>query len=493
MKTWKKILALTVCLVMVLAMGVTVSAAEATTPTTYTITAPATAHQYEIYQIFTGDLAGTTLSNVKWGINGKIPEGKAIGDAVEQSILNSLTAVNASSEKEILAVVEQYADLQNPVATITNGRSYQAAAGYYLIKDRDGSVSGTDAYTTYIVKVVGNITITPKSDVPSSEKKVKDADDSAGTTSDWQDSADYDIGDDVPFKLKGTVADNYDAYETYKFVFHDKESAGLTFNKNSVKVYVDGNEITSDYTVETPAEQTNDTDTFDIVFENLKQISSVHANSTITVEYTSTLNAQAVLGETGNPNTMHLEFSNNPQGEGTGKTPDDTVIVFTYKTVINKKDENGDALSGAEFKLEKLIKGKDGAVDTWREIAAVKNPEGTTFTFSGLDDGVYLLTETATPAGYNSIEPIKFTVTANHTETADAPTLEKLTGVKNTGEITFTSSETKDSLTADVINKSGSSLPSTGGVGTTIFYVIGAVLMIGAGVLLIARKRTDRA
>lgn len=488
MKKMKKLLAAILSFVMVLTMGVSVFAADEETPAaakTYTITAPATEHQYEIYQIFTGDLSKGTLSNVKWGINGTGEK----ETAVAQEVLDALSTVKGKTDKEKLAVIENYATLKNPVATITNGATYAAVAGYYLIKDKDGSVSGNDAYTTYLVQVVGDLTITPKSDVPRSEKKVKDTNDTEGTTTGWQDSADYDIGDEVPFKLTGTVTSKYDDYTTYRFVFHDQESAGLTFNSDSVKVYVDGKQITEGFELKVDPE---DGDTFEVVFANLKTISSVKAGSKITVEYTAILNDKAVLGATGNPNTMHLEFSNNPKTEETGKTPKDTVIVFTYKTVINKVNENSQPLQGAEFTLEKKIKGADGAEDTWKTVTVVKNDEGTTFTFTGLDDGEYRLTETVTPAGYNTIEPITFTVTATHDTTADAPTLTELNGVKTTGEITFTSNTAEGSLTANVVNKSGSLLPSTGGIGTTIFYVIGAVLMIGAGVLLISRKRTEK-
>ena len=106
--------------------------------------------------------------------------------------------------------------------TVTNGSYYEAVPGYYLIKDKDGTVSGLDAYTLYLVQVVGeDVTITPKSEVPSFEKKIKDTNDTTGDTSGWQDSADYDIGDQIPFQLKGTVASNYDDYKTYYFAFHD--------------------------------------------------------------------------------------------------------------------------------------------------------------------------------------------------------------------------------------------------------------------------------
>lgn len=488
MKTLKKAMSVLVSLLMIFTFALPAFADSATT---YTITAPATTHQYEIYQIFTGDLSEGILSNVKWGVNGT----GTVGKAVDSTIITELTDVNSKSDREKLDVVERYAKLDStPVETISNGATYSAVAGYYLIKDKDNTVSGTDTYTTYIVQVVGDVTITPKSNVPSFEKKVKDTNDTTGATSDWQDSADYDIGDEVPFKLEGTVASNYADYKTYYFAFHDRAEPGLTFNKDSVKVFVDATEITTGYSVVT---STTDGDTFDVVFDNLKTITDVRADSKITVEYTATLNDKAVLGNQGNVNTAHLEFSNNPNkvhsGSGkpeTGNTPDDSVIVFTYQVVVNKTKANGEALTGAEFTLEKVL--EDG---TQKTVTVVKNTEGTTFTFKGLDDGDYILTETVTPATYNTIEPIRFTVTADHKITwngeARTKILTSLSGNTASGKITFTPSADKSELTTNVVNQSGTLLPGTGGIGTTIFYIIGGLLMAAAAVLLITKKRMN--
>lgn len=486
MKTLKKAMSVLVSLLMIFTFALPAFADSAT----YTITAPATTHQYEIYQIFTGDLSEGILSNVKWGENGTGTKGEAVASAV----IDELTAVNSRPDSEKLDVVKKYAKLDStPVETISNGATYSAVAGYYLIKNKDGSVSGTDTYTTYIVKVVNDVTISPKGNVPSFEKKVKDTNDTTGATSDWQDSADYDIGDKVPFKLEGTVASNYDDYKTYYFAFHDKAEAGLTFNSD-VKVFVDGTVITTGYSVVT---STTDGDTFDVVFDNLKDIADVKADSKITVEYTATLNDKALLGNQGNVNTAHLEFSNNPNEEQngsnkpeTGNTPDDSVIVFTYQVVVNKTKANGEALTGAEFTLEKVL--EDG---TQKTVAVVKNADGTTFTFKGLDDGDYILTETKTPATYNTIEPIRFTVTADHNIVWDGVNrtgvLTGLTGSTADGKVTFTASADKSELTTDVVNQSGATLPGTGGIGTTIFYVIGGLLMAAAAVLLITKKRMN--
>lgn len=518
MKMLKKLFAFVAAFAMLLALPTTVLAEE-----THTITAPDNGHKYEIYQIFTGDLATDgTLSNVKWGQNGTLKvneqETAKVGEAVPESVLNSLTDSTLDTDAKKLAQIKNYANLTNPVATIgkisetEKTLTWDGKDGYYLIKDKDGTVTGNDSYTLYIVQVAGNVTITPKSDVSTSEKKVIDKNDTDGTVTDWQDSADYDIGDTVKFKLTGTVSSKYDDFTVYKFTFHDKESAGLTFNPNSVVVKVDGTKITSGYEVKQNVDhakegEESNIDTFDVVFDDLKQIKDtdgtalVHASSVITVEYESKLNNYAVIGSAGNPNVMHLEFSNNPndaQGGETGTTPDDKVIVFTYKTVINKVAMNSagklEPLKGAEFTLEKKVNVSENEY-RWDEITAVKNTEGTTFTFNGLDDGTYRLKETVTPSGYNTIEPIEFTITAEHDVTADDP---KLTSMNVNGTDVFTVDMESDkttpagSLTAAIENKKGTILPSTGGIGTTVFYVTGAILMLGAGVLLVSRKRVSK-
>lgn len=499
-KMMKKLASIVLAIVTVLAMSI-VTWAEGTTYS-ITINNSAEGHTYEAYQIFTGDLSGTTLSNIVWG-SGVSDEGKAALDDAAAKADTLKTGADAKAfAKEVAPYLTTAAGSAN---TVTDGKYVISglAAGYYLVKDQDGSLTGdNDSYTEYIVKVVSNTTATPKSDVPTVVKKVKDINDSTeDALTDWQDSADHDIGDSVPFQLKATLANNVSSYTTYKVVFHDIQSKGLTYN-NDAKVSIDGTE-TNGFTV-TSTDNPDGTTKLTVSCDDVIALGAGNS-SVITVEYTATLNANAVLGSAGNPNKVYLEYSNNPnKSEGgnneTGKTPEDVVIVFTYKTVISKVTKNPDydpevegseeyiPLTGAEFKLEKYNKETDEAGE-WEEITVVKNDEGTTFTFTGLDDGNYRLTETKTPAGYNSIDPIEFTVTAEHEVLSDNPALTSLSGNATTGELTFTSNIEKGSLSADVVNMSGSTLPSTGGMGTTIFYVVGSILVLGAAILLITKKR----
>lgn len=496
-KAMKKLMAALLAVAMVCAMAIPAFADGSSSTSTaavikYTITAPKNGHTYEIYQIFTGDydaLQPSMLANIKWGKNGT---GTA-GEAVEQTVLDALSKVASyTSDSDKLDVIDKYVTLTNPVETITNGGSVEVVGGYYLIKDQDGSVPSSETYTPYIVSVVGNVTIEPKSnEVPKFTKKLKDTNDSTGEVSRWQDSADYDIGDYIPFRLQGTVPADYDSYSTYYYAFHDKEEAGLTFDPSSVEVFVGdeetGTKITTGYTVDTnPA----DGCTFEIVFDDLKNIPSVTAKSIITVTYKSQLNGNAVLGAQGNVNTAKLEYSNNPRGNGTGTTPWDNVIVFTYKVVVNKVDQDNNPLVGAQFTLTKKTKNGTDVVKTM----TIDSSE-TQFTLSGLDDGEYTLTETVTPAHYNTISPITFTVNADHTITWETERREdiltSLSGDKKVGEITFSVDKTAGTLTTNVINNIGTTLPGTGGIGTTIFYVIGGGLMVAAAILLITKKRME--
>ena len=514
MKHIKKLASLLLVLVMALSLAVTAFADESTTYS-ITINNSTAGHTYEAYQIFTGDLAtneagNKVLSNIVWGSGVSEAGQTALGDAAAK-------AETLKTEDDAKAFAKAVAPYLTTAAgsanTVTDGKYVISglAAGYYLVKDQDGSLTGdADAYTEYIIKVVSDTTATPKSSVPTVEKKVKDTNDSTGVTSDWQDSADYDIGDSIPFQLKATLANNVSSYTTYKVVFHDTLSKGLTYN-NDAKVYIGGTE-TNGFTV-TATVNADGITTLTVSCDDVKALGAGNS-SVITVEYTAKLNENAVLGSAGNPNEVYLEYSNNPSksengNNETGETPKDVVIVFTYKTIINKVDSENAPLTGAAFKLEKLIKGKDGAADTWTTVKEFTVDETTTsFTFSGLDDGQYKLTETKTPAGYNTIDPIYFVIEATHDETADAPTLKTLNayltdanGNKQTemkdGESVNIDLGTVDltagSITTTVVNKSGSELPSTGGIGTTIFYVLGGILVLAAVVLLVTKKRMSGA
>lgn len=486
MKLFKKLASfiLAFAMVMAIAMPSVVMAAD---DGSITITNAKAGHTFEAYQIFTGKVSGNTLSNIEWG-NGVSGEGKTtLGDAKEKA-----KTLNNSNSKDFAYEVSGYLTTPAAIADTQDGSGNYVISGlkpgYYLVKDK-GPIAGQDSYTKFILQVVGNKTVAVKNKVPESYKKVKDTNDTTGTTTDWQDSADWDIGDKVPFQLTGTVADDYKEYKAaYQLVFHDTLSPGLTFDRDSVKVYTNNSDTPIDadqYTVTYPV---TDGHTFDVTIKDVKALDGTVKK--IRVEYQATLNENAVIGSKGNPNEMFMEFSNNPnstQGGEKGKTPKDQVIVFTYKAIVNKKDSANNPLTGAEFTLYKKVKGNYEPVT---KVLATEN-EGTTFTFTGLDDGEYKLVETKTPENYNTMDPIEFKIEADHDKTSDNPQLNTLTGNKLNGEVLFTPSTAEGTLETDVINYKGSELPDTGGMGTTVLYAAGTLMILAAAAFLVMKKKAE--
>ncbi len=497
MKKTNVILSMLLTLLMVLNLAIPAFAAD-----TYTLTIDkeTAGHTYEAYQIFTGTLSedngDLVLSTILWGTGVTADGQTALGNAQEKADTIKTTAD-----------AEAFADAVAPyLSSVCTTATYNAAdkcytieglsAGYYLIKDKDNSLDADQGYTAFIMKVVGDVSATPKDGETTLTKKVDDKNDS-NTSQDnieWHDSADHDIGDKIDFKLEATISENYAEYDTYYLAMHDTEEKGLTFDPASVQVFLDGNLITTGYEVVTdPADDC----TFEVVFENLKNTAAT-AGSSIIVRYQSTLNSDAVIGNQGNVNKVYGEFSNNPNNEDRGTTKEDTVIVFTYTVEVNKVDKDNLPLSGAAFTLEKFVTNVNGAatyegvVGDWVALSTVETTPDTTFTFEGLDDGAYRLTETKAPEHYNAIDPIYFSVNADHEVewTMDREdVLVSLTGDVATGEISFSSDKVAGELSTSVVNERGVILPETGGIGTTIFYIVGGVLVIGAVIFFITKKR----
>lgn len=467
--------------------------------TNYDITVPSTdTHTYSVYQVFTGDLSNGTLSNIKAGqnFNKNNTASKSAADAAAE-----IAQGTYANNTEKLAAITPYVDLTGTAfGEVSANTALSAPAGYYLLKDKD-AVTGDDAATLFIVQVNGPVTVNRKANKPTFEKKVKDVNDSTGDKSDWQDSADYDVNDEVPFQLTATLPTNeadFAAYKTYKLVFHDQQSAGLTFNKDSVVVkYGDQTLGTDSYTLETPA---TDNDTFDITITDAKTVKdadgsaiTVATGGKFTVEYTSTLNENAVIGAAGNPNEASLEFSNNPNvdGEGnTGKTPTDKVIVFTYQLDINKTFNGGtpDDNDLPEFTLYKFDSATNDYTTNVGKVGITKTADGKyTASFNRVDDGKYKLVETKTPAGFNTADPTLFDITAEHDVESDNP---QLTVLKIN---TTAGNTTAGTVVADVVNQRGSNLPSTGGMGTVLLYVAGIAVFVLAGATLVMALRRRNA
>ena len=450
-------------------------------------------------------------------------------DATDDEIIDAISNMDADEIRDFADAV--YAQVKTKTADYTTDTNTFAGVdqGYYLIVETEtGSAEGfdEDTYSLVMLDTAGQneVKIETKEELPTSQKKVKDANDTEGSVTDWQDSADHDIGDEVPFQIIFTLPSDFAEYENYFVGIHDVQAAGLTYN-NDLVVTVNGNEaldLTDAFTcTEIDAEHTCDKEnskcTFhiqcaDIIAAATAAGITLEADDQIVFEYTSTLNEDAVLGSTGNPNEMTIEFSNNPYGDGTSETPKDRVIVFTFKVNVNKYttiDEQEVALPGAGFTLYKEVAtqtadAKTGAAiktelaanpaikagalknEAYYEIAAVVEVDatGAIFGFEGIDDGNYVLVETTIPEGYNAWNAEAFTITAAHDVESANPQLTSLTG----GDM-FTGEVSTGILSGKVENNAGVELPETGGIGTTIFYVLGGLLVVAAVVLLVTKKR----
>ena len=491
MKRFKRILALVIATAMVLTMmSMTAFAADGDTTYTITITAPA-GHTYEIYQVFTGTPATVNGKNQLTGLKYGTNSNGTVDAAVTQEDMTKLDAIQKTeyaTDQAKIDDLEQFVNWSStPVATINGTASAGLAPGYYVIKDKDGTVPENEGATLYMFQVLDkNLSMSAKSDKPTSEKKVEDA-------NGFADSADGEIGKTINYQLKFKLPSDYANYEHYYVNFKDTLSTGLTYN-NDAQIFF-GSAAGQPITFKVSGQN------YSYEIMDLKATApTLAAGDEIKITYTCYLNAGAVIGDAGNPNTYKVEFSNNPNntGDGTTKpptdeTPDDKTIVFSYKTIFNKVDEDNNPLTGADFTLYKKV-GEEWVdvttLNTSAHPAKAGTSAGTQFSFSGLQDGEYMLEETTTPSGYNTIDPIEFTITSTHDLVSDDPRLTALTGTDGE-EFTMTPSTGDGTLSTSIENQSGVVLPSTGGIGTTIFYVVGAILVIGAGVVLITRRRMN--
>lgn len=416
------------------------------------------------------------------------------------------------------------------------------AKGYYLIVDTTEIESTEDGVqNAALLQVTDTITISDKTSQPTVEKKVKENtkyQDSTENTygTGYNDVADYSIGDAVPFHLIGTVPDMRN-YETYQYVFHDTLSAGLTAPEaGSIKVYLSHDKIRNDTDTEI-------TDAFSITVSgqeitvscsDLKQTDYFpNEGDYIIVEYSAVLNANAEIGLDGNTNKVYLTYSNKPNDSGsddpndsgsTNNTPEDVVIVFTYQMNVTKIDGStaGETtpttLKGAEFVLYRTVKKKvdetveqttcyyaqtdaDGKVTGWTtdkaQATTLTTGDDGTVKITGLDHGTYYLEETKAPAGYNKLtDPVAIAVEANtvHNQTWKGEANMALTALEvKVDQADDQAGNTQDGTVAvTVANNRGATLPETGGMGTTLFYLVGCGLMAGAAVLLITGKRIRR-
>lgn len=557
MKSMKKLVTLLLSLVMLCALAMPAMADETTTYS-ITINGAVAGHTYAAYQVFSGvyykgsrqndtPAENEYLSDVQWGNGVKSTELLAALKATDKdSNYNAIFGdafKDAETAEDVAYVVANFGDQSakldefarivgkhlyetvagttGPVVAGTEAKINGLSDGYYFVKDSDSDAIGAgEIATKFLVEVVGDANVTVKATAPEFKKEiVKDnaTDNNKGTS--------VNVGDKVTFRLTAKVPDMA-SFDNYTFTMHDTLSEGLTFDSTSVKVKV-GNDTVSDdkYDLEYPIEDEDSTDTFTISFtkDQLKNLvkhtggtdEETKFGATIVVEYTATLNEKALTKDV-ETNKAHLEYTNDPSGDGTGtkKTPDAPVYVYDFDITVDKFDgtnqtgQNPDTskkLKNAKFVLYRKVT-TDGTekveyyywnetdtnnkkvdwVDNVDKASVVITDDNGAATFNGLAAGTYYLKETKAPDGYNTQKEdakveIKAVYNTDGTLKADAD------GCKLKQD-----AEGKHYYQVESIaNKAGAVLPSTGGIGTTIFYVLGSILALGAAVLLIAKKRMN--
>ena len=545
----KKLFALLLAVIMVMSLATTAFAAEHN----HTITINnkyGAGYTYQAYQVFSGDLgADGVLSNIAWGsgVDGEallaelktLDAFKDCDDAKEVAHALTDNTFDDAETKTFAAIVAKH--LTSTVAgtsTYDEGTKVYTISGlndgYYLVVNTAVPGDGSDEtiYSRYMLEVVRDVTVTHKGDIPKVEKSI------IVQELELEDNQ-QPIGGVETYKITGTMPSNIADYKTYYYSFIDTLSKGLTYN-NDIKVTVNGVDATSLFTVTAVPEADGPT-LITITAADLKAAANtavygaVTADTKVVVTYTATVNENALVAVEGNPNKVKLEYDNNPNddGDGTkGTTPEDEVRTWVTELTIYKKDGQGNTLTGAEFTLTgesvktMIVSGaeyraaQDGETAVYYElndgtftktaptqltIGAYKSSEPThvladkeevitksetvavkgyvgedgLLTFTGLGAGTYTLTETVTPTGYNTMKPITFTVSFDRT-TKQFST--------NSNQI-YVSTTTPNTLYGEIINEAGTTLPATGGMGTTIFYILGGLMVTGAAVLLITKKR----
>ena len=499
-------------------------------------------HTYSAFQIFKGDVEGNNIkdfkiSNVDWGSNIINNSDDFLNKLREADHIGPLFT-NAKSAQEVLAVISQWHDSDdysiafarfvchylysndaNTTYVVRAGSNAltipEAKAGYYLFVDttdfsKDDSYHSYNSFLLMVTKGNWNVPITPKAEKPTVEKKVYDNPDGTSTGG-FGSSADHAINEKFQFQLTATLPDStnraYDYYDKYSVIFHDTLSDGITYDKDDEldSVVIKSNDNTynitdsSKYTIDTTDLESQNSFVVNIDVKACAKDAGFDLNdgATITVTYTAHLNDKAYVntagGSTSNINKVYLTYSNNPKDESSiGKTPESTpVYVYTYQLNNTKHQdtEKGPALEGACFRLysdeactdqsEVQLYQKDGFYYPIKDVLGkeaveMKSAANGTFNVKGLDAGTYYLKEITPPDGYSACKVIPVTIKADHSRN-DQVNLEG------------------SNLTNDIVNikAGGITLPSTGGIGTTLFYVVGGGLMVAAIVLLVTKKRME--
>ena len=525
-KVIKKLLAALLAVAMLCAMAVPAFAYDTEEVTAH--------HSFEAFQIFKGDVTGNDIddfkiSKVDWGENITNPTDfleKLTADPIGKLFSNPTTA------QDVLAVISKWSTSDdNSIAfarfvchylysgAVDRGVSIPSAgdvveipidrAGYYLVVDTTNFSKGESyhAYNSFLLKVNKgkfNLPIKPKFVKPTVEKKVYDNDiNDISSAGGWGSSADHAINEKFKFQLiaKLPASDDcaYDYYDKYTVCFNDTLSDGITFDKLDTVEITNGDggvsQVINNYTLDPNDPQSS----FKLSIDNVKTcVPDLNKGATITVTYTAHLNDKATVNTanssntTENKNSVYLQYSNNPRIDTSlDQTTTSDVCVYTYQlnNTKHQDSENGPVLEGAGFRLYsdkactpeqevKLYK-KDNfyypikdATDKAQDAVEMFSDEHGQFNVKGLDAGTYYLKETKTPDGYSACPDTTIVISATH----------DVNHVDLSGNLSTTIINKKDG---------GITLPSTGGIGTTIFYVVGGGLMVAAIVLLVTKKRME--
>lgn len=497
------------------------------------------ATKFKAYQIFKADVVDKdgqkVASNVDWASD-------QARDAV-RGVLTSKNApgiTNSSTAQEVAdylseaimdttpTTVVKKDDLLNKIALAVEkdvpatgvvfdaGTPFTATSkGYYLFLTDTSSIGTKDDYadkkqtgTSPIFAVVGGkaVAVAEKTDIPTVEKKIKDD----KPVSNWADKGDSQMGQPVNYQLTGTVAKNVDTFKTYYYQFHDELSAGLTADKTSVEVKVDGTKIASDkYIVD--YDQANGNNLLTVTFNDLKSSGvTIKPNSKVVVTYTAKLDPDkaenVVVGGEGNDNSVKLIYSNNPGHDSKGESVPDTVRDYTYALKLVKEDsvDTDQKLKGVKFTIQATAPDEDVAQGTTAQYVQKNGSLGDSkyefttndqgeISVKGLDAGTYTVHEVeGSNPGYNTLDDFTFTITAAGLDKAEGDnTLSGTTG-KNGSNLVDTPSINGGTVTLTVRNKKGSGLPLTGLNGVTFTWIAGgAVLCIGVAHLIRSRKQAE--
>lgn len=491
MKTTKKLFALVLALVMVLALSVTAFATD--TIGSITINNAVAEKTYTIYRIFNLDSHNSDYTAFNYKVNAKWADFFTTGAAglnyVEIDQMGYVTWKNGADAPAFAAAAIKFAE-EKKIANDGQVKATSATVkfdplplGYYLVQSDLGVLCSLDT-------TLPNVTIEEKNSAPSIDKKVQE--DSNDT---WDKANDADLNQVVNFMTTINVLDG----KPVNYILHDKMSAGLTFRAEdaaSLTVKIGDRTLSRDteYTLVTDEALTDDC-TFEVRFIDGK----LKPNDVVTVSYSALVNEDAVIGGTGNSNETRLNYGNDNKttlGSTTRTYVWGGIEAFKY----TMKGETETPLEDAKFVLYKMVGEKkfyavvdmnNNKITGWTgnaydsqestKASLFTTPVDGKFSIRGLDAGTYYLEEIKAPAGYNALAaPIEVVITA---------VIDEVTHV-GTATVTYNGTSTGE---VKIENKTGAELPSTGGIGTTIFYVVGGILVLGAAILLITRKRMSKA